>query len=661
MSEFHDQLHRAAHAHGESVGQGLRADAVVTASVDGIRKGRRRRTAAQATFSVVGVAVLGLGAWAVMPRETLNAEPAAPVTAGPYVYALNPGADVNEGDPELLVRGQDVVACGDEVSLTPGVTIHDPAALETDSTIEASLTTLGMAWPEGDGSDPDYDASEPVWDVAAEGTNVQLQAMTLLLDDGEVVGFAGGFQTSGGGTGGAAGAIPVPAAGECLDFIGEDAESGDPLDSVAIVQLWSADRGVTVTGSNPLATVVVDPTVAPPALESPFSPAVDGTTYVIDETAELIGEPLIDLRRQEFLACGADLGVAPGVVRHDDLAPALGLAIAAAPVLRSDDGSGAAQPDAIRLGLETLSFQRWESVRDASDLALLSVPLVLREGEIVGVGVMQEWFGPGEGQELVVPPPGECAGVPSAGHGGDGAYEPVLVTQAWSADLQQPLATVVFSAGQVEYVGLGDPARESSSEDTAGGDERASGPIDAPIPVGELPARGDDDYRAGVLAERQLPVAVPTCAALLADQDYVTPTGGGDVIEARVAVPTWIETGRLYGYGDDALVGGYPIPVGDAPEGYDADAASGHLVVHGYDVTWVFEATWSERDDLPHDDAGLFVELNQVWDCGSPDVIEPGVYYATLVMPGADGAVAMDLMPLVVVGGVPSIPELEAT
>src|SRR5690606_13454614 len=106
------------------------------------------------------------------------------------------------------------------------------------------------------------------------------------------------------------------------------------------------------------------------------------------------------------------------------------------------------------------------------------------------------------------------------------------------------------------------------------------------------------------------------CESMLADADFATVADPGAGTVSSMPVPPTIETGRLYGWGDDALIGGYPIPVSDenSNEPYLAqfpDIGDATLLRRSETDTWVFAAVWSERDDLPHDEPGWFVALSQ--------------------------------------------------
>ncbi|WP_084039196.1 hypothetical protein [Demequina sp. NBRC 110053] len=193
-------------------------------------------------------------------------------------------------------------------------------------------------------------------------------------------------------------------------------------------------------------------------------------------------------------------------------------------------------------------------------------------------------------------------------------------------------------------------------EAAPGGATEGGEPVEEPSSE-ELPALGEEGYLTQALGARPWTGGLG-CSAVL--DGTAGPGSDGETLY-DVVIPSWLETGRLYGYGNDALVGGYPIPVmpGMSGELARTDPDEARLVLRDGVGAWVFSVAWSERDDLPHDPEALFVELNQIWDCGSGDLIEPGSYAATLIRPGADGLEALDLTPITVVDGVPSIPELD--
>lgn len=181
---------------------------------------------------------------------------------------------------------------------------------------------------------------------------------------------------------------------------------------------------------------------------------------------------------------------------------------------------------------------------------------------------------------------------------------------------------------------------------------------------------GDPGYLARAQGSR-LSESLPGCAAEGLIGSHVEFDDGAD---QELPVPTWLETGRLYGYGDDALIGGYPTPLGTDlnadPGGMEAwvsavDGEPARLVLVGPwlvadPITYEFTAEWSYRDDLPHDAPGWFVSLSQAWDCGSGAIVPPGSYSALLAVTTDDGTTRIyDLAQIVVRPGVPSIPSLD--
>ncbi|WP_084079225.1 hypothetical protein [Demequina sp. NBRC 110057] len=403
--------------------------------------------------------------------------------------------------------------------------------------------------------------------------------------------------------------------------------------------------------------------VEPAASYSPpeIHHAVD---YRVADSASVVDEVPLDLRTSGALVCGDDVVLQEGVTVHDRAVLSSGVEVRAASqsVLSMTRGNldqvpegewdnlTASAPSTIDTATESHVFQVAVGWQDGDGITVMTAPLLLRGDQVVGVGVTEGGSGGGAGGSAEAslawtPLPGECPGGTGSASLGDGVYEPVLVTQVWSASLQTPLATMVVSAGDIEYTGLEEaPPWVSLETDDPG---------------------WSVDHLATVIESRDWSEDT-TCAALLADSEYVTSTGGDAGLNAFAPLPIELETGRLYGYGDDALVGGYPIPVSG---GGVSDAW--YSAFQGLEATvllrpaspapgvWVFDAEWTYRDDLPHDDAGWFVSLSQVWDCGEPDLMEPGRYNATLVLSDAENAQALDLTPVTVVGGVPSIPEVE--
>ncbi|MFN3866985.1 MAG: hypothetical protein ACK4MD_09780 [Demequina sp.] len=386
----------------------------------------------------------------------------------------------------------------------------------------------------------------------------------------------------------------------------------------------------------------------------PAGPSVrGGVTYEVDETAPIEKVLPVDLRMPRELQCGVVVQLDEGVTVHEPSVVDAGFAISAAAELVADDGSRYADPTSVWAGYEVHQFVYQASAADLSGVQWYTMPMLLQRGEIVGLGIATGGAGSGAmsmsgPEEAATPLPGSCLEDQLEGLG-DGGYEPVLVAQLWSLSLAEPLATVVFSAGDVEYTGLGEAVPD-------------------PDPA-SLPALGTDDYLAGTASVREWSGGL-SCGPVLdgvgegADQGAVVQDPG-----PVPPVPSWIETGRLYGWGDDVLVGGYPIPLatfGEAwtdtiadrlPVGSDSAA---RLVLSSDGDYWVFDARWSERGDPENDAPGWFLELSQVWDCGHPDMIGKGTYTAQVLYESVDGERIVDLTPVTVVRGVPSLPEIDA-
>ncbi len=435
------------------------------------------------------------------------------------------------------------------------------------------------------------------------------------------------------------------------------AESASRLESGAVRQALGArvrsgrrrravGGGAGVVAGVALVAVGVWGILPGTALKSePAGPVVPGgVTYEVDETAVIDKIMPVDLRMPQEMQCGFATELRSGVTVHDPSAVDAGFVISAATELMADDGSRSPSPSSVVVGTEALAFRYEASARDLTGVQWYTMPMLLQNGEIVGMGAVNGVAGDGEmtmsgPDDAWAPEPGSCLSGGQVEGLGDGAYEPVLVTQLWSASLMQPLATVVFSAGDVEYMGMGEPA---------------------PVPdPGNFPGVEADDYLAEVMAVREWSGGLG-CEAVLdgvgegADQ--------GAVVQEPAPVPpvpSWIETGRLYGWGDDVLVGGYPIPLPSSDDGW-TDPAAAQLVLSANGDYWLFDARWVERDDLAHDEPGWFVELNQVEDCGHSAMIGRGTYTAQLIYDTAEGGLIADLSPVTVVRGVPSVPEVDA-
>jgi|GEM_PF-1991725 len=230
----------------------------------------------------------------------------------------------------------------------------------------------------------------------------------------------------------------------------------------------------------------------------------------------------------------------------------------------------------------------------------------------------------------------------------------------------------------------GDPSISTGPEvSTAPGDDQlpSQSPSPSPSPspsrvdVDGLPALGSSNYLA-VVSEAWTLVGPPTCEAMAASEptDGVADSTGQ---AQSFPIPAWLENGRLYGWGDDVLTGGYPIPVAALGQANFASvqdfvsnltaepgtpgAPTFELILTGVDGSiWGFDVSWSERDDLPHDAAGLFVSLSPNYDCNDGTPVQ-GVYEARLATTTVDrGTVIARLSAITVVGGVPSLPDVDA-
>ena len=192
-------------------------------------------------------------------------------------------------------------------------------------------------------------------------------------------------------------------------------------------------------------------------------------------------------------------------------------------------------------------------------------------------------------------------------------------------------------------------------------------PTAAAVDPRDMPVVTEGDY----LVQRGRSWSVDsalTCAVLA---DAQPPADAVFTLDApQWPIPSWLETGRLYGWGDDVLVGGYPTPVvlSSQAESGSIRAAMTTLVAGEVDLSlrgadgqvWGYSVMWSDREDLPHDAPGLFVELNADWGCNST-IPAAGVYDARLSYVREDGAfMVAELSQITVVRGVPSLPDVNA-
>lgn len=303
---LHDELRRhGAGASGEAA-DALRTDEVRATLGDRVRRGRRRRTLGGAG-TVAGVALVAVGAWAVFPVPTHGTDPAGAgqsAHAGPYRYDVT--GDSPTGEPEVLLRGDDAVACGDILDLTPGVTVHDPEALTRGLWAEAELTTLSEttgrkppATPvpldpdKPDGLMTGWDPNHPVWGVRLAGDALLMESVPLLMNGDTVMGSSSGTSTFNnlGGHGFASGGVAIPRLGYCEPSAESlTAEIGDPMDTVIVAQYW-ASTSSSPGGSQLLATIVFDPHVPANSdgLSDPTGPDMPAATSPSTPSASTSG------------------------------------------------------------------------------------------------------------------------------------------------------------------------------------------------------------------------------------------------------------------------------------------------------------------------------------------------------------------------------------
>ena len=196
MSDFQDALHRVARPRGEVVGEALTADAVVASSVRGVRRGRRRRTAAQAGAGALGAAVIGMGAWLVlplggatdaMPAVTPSAAPGdLPVFEGSEVWSAGPMNGPQDGvEPPVSQEIQDRFACGAPWDLAAGY-YPAPGYAGDVPGYEDSLD------PGGDEPQWDVESGSLTWSSALSSVEEGFYdtAVLLWVRDGVIVGNA---------------------------------------------------------------------------------------------------------------------------------------------------------------------------------------------------------------------------------------------------------------------------------------------------------------------------------------------------------------------------------------------------------------------------------------------------------------------------------------
>ncbi|NYI40297.1 hypothetical protein [Demequina lutea] len=181
------------------------------------------------------------------------------------------------------------------------------------------------------------------------------------------------------------------------------------------------------------------------------------------------------------------------------------------------------------------------------------------------------------------------------------------------------------------------------------------------------PALGTDGYLAAANTQWDAPGPL-SCKSLAASEPE---TGVGyDMQRQRVPLPSWLETGRLYGWGAGIPAGGSPIPLAASDQANfssvqalvaDFSAGPAELALTGADGSvWGFTLEWFERSDLAHDAQGVFVTVTPDKGC-SAGKLPYGGYDARLSYTAADGSTqVVTLDPITVVLGVPSLPEVDA-
>ncbi len=399
--------------------------------------------------------------------------------------------------------------------------------------------------------------------------------------------------------------------------------------------------------------------------------------YDIVPGADVVdGPPQVVLTGDNAVMCGDELSLAPGVTVHDPVAYERAIWVAAE--LTTSEALGVGEesrryadyaPPADAFLQSDPEPALWHMGLGGDTVRWEVVPLLMDGGVVAGTSMVAgsesdvEHPGMEEASAMMqVPGDGQCGAL----LGGDGAergnpMDSVLVVQFWTLSEGEEAvlaATVVIDPNGPVYDGEGPQLPEDFGPE-----------VEAPADFADLPAHGTDDYLASPVAVREWMDGL-SCSAIL-DGVGEGADLGPEVGEAGPLppVPSWIETGRLYGWGDDVLVGGYPIPVATASEGWElpwADPARPEsadpavLVLSAGGEYWVFDVRWLELGDPEHDGPGWFIELTPNWECGTAQLITEGVYDAQLLFGGAGDQLEVELSPISVLAGVPSLPEVDA-
>ncbi|WP_144018441.1 hypothetical protein [Demequina sp. NBRC 110051] len=585
-----------------------------------VRRGRRSRVLGGAGV-VAGVALVAVGVWSwvpfggaasVGPAGTLPPTPAVgSPEADPYLYQVDGTTPVDTSAPFSLA-GDSAVVCGDVIDVEAGGYSLSSAMPDGGVFLLARLHAAESA------------GTTAEWEVSVGGGASSITATAVAMVGDVVVGVGSstsGHSVSDGWSTGSSLSAPEPTrcggASDDIEFNG-----ATDVRDVVLVEAWGTTGESARTR---LAVLAADSTEPSNYVEE--GPLTTPSTDAVPQGAVDNGAQPVDT---SDLRCGAEGRLEEGATWYDK--GATDADVAAVSQTLADDESVVEQPSTLWVGYEAHRFV--VTVEADAGLTYAAYPMLFRGDEIVGrldpVGI--------DGVQAVVytPQPGDCGAFGDWVSGNDDTFTPKVLIEGTFADGTVG-AQFVVSAGDIEYTGLGQwegGVRELDIEDLA-------------------------------TAEVVTLLGGFTCEATLDAAEATADDGVGDTSTGAFApIPSTVETGRLYGYGDDALVGGYPAPLGPdatfAVEEFGREPA--RLVLSSGEDRWVFDAAWSERDDLPHDDAGWFVALSQVWDCGSPDLIPEGDYEARLIYSDADGdqAGTAVLSDIAVVEGVPSLPEIDS-
>ncbi len=604
--DLHDELERHSREAASGAGSRLQGADVRTRLDARVARARRIGAAKTGAGALAAVGVLAVGASLAAPLWESPSPASDGPSATPWTTTViddsTPVADASFAFPAGLEKAP--LTCGSEYAVAEGATRQSNDAAILPLTVTAASAVGGS-----DASALEPGAALVTWTAAVESDasleGFAFNAYGVTVADGVVVAssFLGGQTPAGGGL---LDALDAPMPGVC----GGLESSLNPDDGDYTFHLWV--QVVDGTGT-PVATVV-DP-VAPETLD------VEGLGDYRSRTSSYDGLPNLAI---DPIQCGDASSVEGRLWQATDYSESL--------------------PEGVRMPGFSTSLQTTAGVSVRVSLSGPLVPDTVAAAQAFGVvdGVVVGVSPVALGADALNFS-GSVSLIEQCGQGDPAQMDVYVIQMALdeSGEGAEPRGAVVFRFGTVDTAVVVD----------------AEG----------FPTLGTTSYLADAVTVWAIDGPL-TCQALA---DSVALDGEAlNVQGQRAPIPAWLETGRLYGWGDDVLVGGTPAPLGAVGQANyedvralasDISSGPGELVLTGADGSvWGFAVTWEERDDLPHDAPGVFAVLTPNYDCHD-GVVPEGVYEARLAYASVDGSTSVaQLERIVVVSGVPSLPEVDA-